>query len=657
MSIPSAEHTLVLCCAQLLHRHDPGLLGVSLCELARRLGLHRETGRRCTPLVERAALDALRERRPGRPSGRVVAAAAQATTLALQITNRILLHLLVELVGPAWHSRLPEHLRARLGAWLRELRQECASGVVLLASWLDLDRKVVARWEQAASKECREPAAVVEVDPEPEPAWEAVRGWYLAFRQLPAHRALSRRKFVPLFNRAFQAPLADLGIGPLSRALASRLERGARIARQRQRTHPRGRFHYPRPFRQMAIDTTYLQLGEHLLYLIVLLDVGSRVVLFQEVFTADQTESVLHVLEQTAGRFGLPKFLLIDRGTPYLNDQVNRWLRERGTRRIVCRRATPTDKACLERYNRTFKEWVLPHAQELGVQLLDAPALLVALRLAARLAWRAYNTEPQHFIDGQSPLERLERHPLAQAAREQVQLELRSIHSAPRQELVAQLIQLLELDVTPSTLEHLVAGCSDGSLRKAGSRCAARFQDSQRTPVNKRLPYFLVVAEKLDQERRLELARAQAAKEKALLETARLHAKDLRIAAQQELERTCPERALWTWVVLLLRALASAQHYGTRFYEEQIQTLVAKAYDKLGADLFHLDLAALIERVCSTDYVKSRDGSPLLVPVEARTHIQDLLQRAGDLVRKEVPPYHERRRERPELPQVSGQMA
>lgn len=625
MSHGGMEATGILVMAQLLAAFDRSLLAVPLTTLASRLGVHRETARRACPAVEQAIQAALAARRPGRPRKQRVPDDGGRLCEALKLVNQILLYVLRELVGQDWYRRLPDHMRARLGAWVDELRLRCAVDVAQIAAWLGVGCKLVQRWVQFATKGPREPIA----RPDVRALWATVASWYRELRNLPPHRRLSQRRFVGIFNRVFAGPLERLGIKRITRPDASRIERGLQIHRLGRRMHPRGTFEYPAPFQQAAIDTTYLDIGPYRFYLIALLDVGARVVLFQEVFVAESTGAVLEVLDQTAARFGLAEYLLIDRGTPYLNDQVKTWLRERGVRRIVCRPASPTEKACLERYNGTFQRWVLPQAHEVGVHLLDRDAVLSALRLAARLAWLAYNTQPQPFIDGKSPLERLEQHPLAKAARQRLQLELRSVESAPRKELLAHVRDLLQLDVDAQRLAALLGGFKDAAIRKAALRCAERFGRPD-SPIDRPLPYFLAVVQRIDDELREAHARTAARQQQTLEERARQQARDLDLAARRDLEAKHPEQALWTWIPLLIAAIKDGLRTG--LYLDKVTTLLGAIRTKLGPDLYALELAAILDAVKRTTHVSQTDRPDRVpIPDRAREQVLELLSRHGQL--------------------------
>lgn len=613
-----AERILLLCCGQILARYDRSLLAVSLCELARRLEVDRETGRRHRDAIQQAALTAIEARRPGRPR-RDIPADVDRRAAALEILIQMLVYLLRQLVGETWHQRLPTAMRVRLGAWVCQLRTTYSLGLRAIADYLQVGRKVVQRWEAVAQAALREPARVDPPAPDQEQAWALIRAWYLALRQLPVHRRLSTRGFVAIFNRAFAEPLAELGVRRVRRAQASRIERGAQVGRLDQRRHPRGSFRYPAPFQQLAIDTTYVDVGPHRLYLIVLMDVGARVVLAQEIFLADNTEAVLAVLEQTAERFGVGEFLLIDRGTPYLNDRVERWLRSRGVRRIVCRRATPTEKACLERYNRTFKDWLRPHLEDLRIAELDLDRVLTAMQLASRILWQAYNVRPQPFIDGLSPIERLEQHPLAAIARERVELVRRSIDSAPRRELIAHVRQLLQLGIGDAELADRLAGYAEDGIRDAARQCEKRFH---RGGIRDPLGYFLARVRDIDEQRRLARARRQADKERARLHIARDQALQARREAERAYETACPEGAAWAWIVWLLHALRSSNRYLERLARAKVRRLLADTRNKLGEHLFQVELDRIAERLAHLRFIVPPGQISPPVPLEIRTREQ-----------------------------------
>ena len=107
--------------------------------------------------------------------------------------------------------------------------------------------------------------------------------------------------------------------------------------------HPRGSFVYPEPFEAVAIDTSYYKLFGVTFYLITVFELGGRLNLLTRIF--DNTEAVVTVLEEFLARYPGVGVVVIDRGTPYLNEEVRTLLELHGTVRLACPPQTPTAKA------------------------------------------------------------------------------------------------------------------------------------------------------------------------------------------------------------------------------------------------------------------------------------------------------------------------
>lgn len=617
---------LLTCCAQILRRENRAW-AIPVQHLAEELGISRESVRRHTPTVLEAALEAIEARRPGRPR---LEEKSVASIQALSLVNEMLLYVLVQLVGPNWPSLLTPAMRAQLGDWVRQLKEHFAVSFLQISMWLGVDRRTIARWRREEKIEWIEPASAEAPQIDRKEAERIAASWYVFFRTLPAHRRRSTNETLRTFNRAFAEALQRLGIEKLPYRRARKAEKRAGKGTPAERLHPRGSYEYPSPFTQLVADTTYLDLGARRFYLVVLMDIGSRVVLFQEVFLREDTDAVMEVFREAAERFGLGEFVLIDRGTPYLNGALYEWLRARGVERIVSRKATPTEKACLERYMRTFKEWVLADAEDVELARLSREDLLRALRLASRLTWRHYNTNPQPYIDEKDPLARLAESPVVQRARERVKLYERSDTSKPRKEEIADACDLLQLPVAPEALAGRLRGCEEASIREARERCWLRFEESDRDPVKSRLAYFLVVVREIDKKRKLARVEDAACQERQMVEKARREADEAARLAEARHQEECPEEILPNWIRLHLGGLARGTDIWTNFTRRMLGRLLRRACQKLGPRLFRLTLSSLVAHVRTIETIRSEpDGKVLSISQEVRIDTQQMLQRFG----------------------------
>ena len=229
--------------------------------------------------------------------------------------------------------------------------------------------------------------------------------------------------------------------------------------------HPRGAYDYPEPFQQGAIDTTYFKLFGWTFYIVTVFEVAGRLNLLTRVFVRENTQAVVEVIEQCFARASVIEAFVMDRGTPYLNEEVKRLLEERGKLRIVAPPATPTAKAALERHFLTLKN-VLRRA--ITAVFGDAnpgwPRQQVTklIEVGAAVFQELYHRIPQEEIDGKSPAERCEDFDPLRAAEKMKRLFARSLESEPADDFARQLHRRFQL---PNPEQETVA-----RLKRFGTR-------------------------------------------------------------------------------------------------------------------------------------------------------------------------------------------
>jgi hypothetical protein len=195
--------------------------------------------------------------------------------------------------------------------------------------------------------------------------------------------------------------------------------------------HPRGNWNYPEPFQQAAIDTSYFKLFGKTYYLITALEAKGRVNLLTKVFLHDNKESVMTVLKSVLQRYRGIGVFVIDRGTPYLNDDVKHYLESCNCFRIICPPKTPTAKAFAERHFGALKP-ILKSAVE--TVFSEDPGwphenMQKLLEVATAVFSSMYHQIPQEGIDGKSPAERINEFDPVRACVEQMKLFERSLNS------------------------------------------------------------------------------------------------------------------------------------------------------------------------------------------------------------------------------------
>jgi hypothetical protein len=214
-----------------------------------------------------------------------------------------------------------------------------------------------------------------------------------------------------------------------------------------QQEHPRGSYHYPEPFQQVAIDTSFFKLFGWTFYFITVFEVGGRLNLLTRVFLRENARAVVEVLEEFLRNYPGVEVVVIDRGRPYLNEEVKALLEENGKVRLVCPPETPTAKAAAERHFRTLKEVIRPAVSQVFPQEPRWRKNQVAklLEMGTVVFQQLYHRIPQEGIDGQSPAERIQSFDPLKASAALVNLFARARDSEPTDEYARKIHQRFQL--------------------------------------------------------------------------------------------------------------------------------------------------------------------------------------------------------------------
>jgi hypothetical protein len=183
---------------------------------------------------------------------------------------------------------------------------------------------------------------------------------------------------------------------------------GTEPPQEEVREHPRGSYTYPEPFQVVALDTSHFKVFGFTYYWITVFDMGGRLNLITRTFLRENTEAVVSVIEEFLTRFPGVQVAVLDRGTPYLNEEVKAILESHGRYRLVCPPETPTAKAAIERHFGTVKIAIRQAVEAVFPQDPEWPHEQMAktLELAVAVFAALYHRIPQEGIDGKSPAER-----------------------------------------------------------------------------------------------------------------------------------------------------------------------------------------------------------------------------------------------------------
>jgi len=229
--------------------------------------------------------------------------------------------------------------------------------------------------------------------------------------------------------------------------------------------HPRGSYVYPQPFQEVAIDTSHFKLFGRTFYLITVFELGGRLNLITRVFLKENVQAVVRVIEEFLARFPGVGVVVMDRGTPYLNEEVKRILEEKGLVRLVCPPATPTAKAACERHFATLKKALRSAIERVFPEdpCWEPRDLTKVLEMGVAVFQELYHRIPQEGIDGKSPGERAMEFDPVKACERMAELFQRSLDSEPADEYARELHLRFQL---PGEIEKTVE-----ALRRFGTKC------------------------------------------------------------------------------------------------------------------------------------------------------------------------------------------
>ena len=276
------------------------------------------------------------------------------------------------------------------------------------------------------------------------------------------------------------------------------------------REHPRGSFIYPVPFQMAAIDTSYFKVFDRTFYLITVFEMGGRLNLLSRMFLRENIKAVVAVLEEFLARFPGIEVVVIDRGTPYLNEEVKALLENYGLLRIVCPPETPTAKAACERHFQTLKGILQPAFEKVFPEDpgWELEKLLKVLEMGIAVFQMLYHQITQEGIDGKSPAERAVEFDPVEACARMVELFQRSLDSEPSEEYARELHSRFQLpgdpEKTVNDLKHFGTRC----LRKLAAKVGPYMGPPQPDWMYDPLGHLAVEAKEIWEEGQME-ARAE----------------------------------------------------------------------------------------------------------------------------------------------------
>lgn len=468
----------------------------TVTEYAEAHGLSVDTIQRAAKALLPKMSSFLEQRAPGPKA----APPDELPTLVLRAINDLLRSLL-----PAPITRLLSSPQKR-GLVVQQVRHWQSRGVALktLAQFLGLSIRTLNRWLLRCSEDGGGHAVPYQsrrpnTSPNLLPA--AIRDTLVNLRKL--YPDLSIAELTRVFHRQFPKLLEEHGLSAISTKTAGRY-----LAGEQPKTTPppesdtsrRGAYQYHRPLAMAWIDTTYFKVAGITVHIVGALEAFSRMAMAAEVFVQENAIATIEVLSATLQKIPGLQALVRDRGTPYLNSQVDEFLASHDCLPINAHPYFPIDKAALERWWRTLKEWLAAALRPLEERcarerrILTKQELVDCIAPALRVFVRAYNLLPQAYLEGTCPIERLEA-AIARAGVSGEDLALfrrMAMERRDKRDLLIEIKNGLQILIKLETMQSDFAGISKAAIARAMRVCFQKLV-LRRDPVVK-APYRYLLA-------------------------------------------------------------------------------------------------------------------------------------------------------------------
>jgi hypothetical protein len=271
----------------------------------------------------------------------------------------------------------------------------------------------------------------------------------------------------------------------------------------------------------------------------------------------------------------------------------------------------PIDKAALERWWRTLKEWLslaLRPLEERCVRegrVLTKEEVVDVVAPALRVFLRAYNQLPQAYLEGTCPIERLEA-AIRQAgvsSEDAALLRKMAIERKDKHDLLVEIRDGLQLLIKLETMQSDFAGLSKQAIESAMRACFQKLTLRRDPAIKTPYRYLLAVAARFerDQQREDRVQRHHAEQRQREHEEER--EARARIAAEQSDRRDHPENFLQhdleEWIRWLGHPLDVLQSICERRLKLTLQTLKGKLGAAFSAQLAELNmlLPDIVQRI------------------------------------------------------------
>ncbi len=586
----SSRRELVLGAALHFVRSSFGNEIPTVAEYASKVGIHASTFKRVASALRWPLWRFLRRRRPG-PSGPQDKSVAHVELSACRAANDLLLSLLPEAASDLLDS--PTMRASAVQVALHWKERGVALG--LMAAFLGLCTRTLRRWirrfqEDGGGEEVPFDSRRPKSSPAklPDEIVETLR----SLRQLEDFATLSIAAFTRLFNMNFKGLLEKHDRESVSaKTVARYVSQQPSPSPHDPSSDPRGQYNYPPSLMMAWIDTTYFKVADTTIHIVGAMEANSRVSLTAEAFVQENTAATLSVLDESLRRIPQLGAVVRDRGTPYLNAAVDEYLRLHQVLAITAYRNFPIDKAALERFWKTLKDWLryalIPYEKSCEQRNL-APSpeeLLLVVKPALRVFRRAYNFIPQPHLEKRSPLARLDRalhdvdgggtitldplHQLAEAR-------------AGKRDILTTIHDTLQLALPLDHMLRDLSSVSFDAIVNAWDACLPKFHPTLDPKIHSPYPYFLAVARNKEKHQRESRSHRQCEQrqQRQYQETQRKLEADCK-AEEQEL-RTNPENRLAQDLEAWLKHASSPSRSLRQFVLTPLTNTLRSLWKKLG---------------------------------------------------------------------------
>jgi hypothetical protein len=364
---------------------------------------------------------------------------------------------------------------------------------------------------------------------------------------------------------------------------------GRKQATKAKRERPRGSYRYPEPFQQVVIDTSHFKLLGFTFYMITVFEMGGRLNLLTRVFLRERISEVLCVLEEYLERYPGVEVVVIDRGTPYLNDEVKALLEVRGRLRIVCPPRTPTAKAACERHFKTLKAVIRKATNVVFSRYPDLGLkdTALALEFGTAVFSELYHQIPQEGIDGKSPAERIEAFDPMRASALLAELFERSVEWEPEEDFARWIHERFQLPGEEEETVRRLKPFGTRVLRLVVAEVSPYMEPPYPKWMRDPLGYLAAKAHEIWEKEQRVARERRLAEEKAKRERQERERSEKDFEEETRVRREHPERFVDRTVETLVRCARSGFEAGMKLTARRLGELLNSLSEKLGCAFAH----------------------------------------------------------------------